>query len=147
MSITPKLHTLLSYAIDQLVQTQGFTDMKEDAIERWHQRRFRKECQLIRLRNEDMIKRVQAKNENALMMAPVVNIQVQVKSETIRNLKRTESLAAERNAMKKARREEQRSDAFTSIDSQDMEQKLLKPRAIVLKGLKRQIQEEEGKNE
>jgi len=94
-----------------------------------------------------MIKRVQAKNENALMMAPVVNIQEQVKSETIRNLKRTESLAAERNAMKKARREEQRSDAFTSIDSQDMEQKLLKPRAIVLKGLKRQIQEEEGKNE
>jgi len=94
-----------------------------------------------------MIKRVQAKNENTRMMAPVVNIQEQVKSETIRNLKRTESLAAERNAMKKARREEQRSDAFTSIDSQDMEQKLLKPRAIVLKGLKRQIQEEEGKNE
>jgi hypothetical protein len=137
MSATPKWHIMLDHGPGQLKQTEGFSDMLEDWIERGHQQRARDESRLSRLRNQEMMKKSQAKFENARSMASVQSIQLKVAESRKRNLQRETSLVVERNEIKKAKRNELRLDAAESATTQDMEAKILKPKAFMKLELKK----------
>ena len=115
--------------------------MTEDAIERSHQKRAADEHRLSRLRDEDVVKKSQAKFQNARMLAPVKAIQKGVIDASKRVLKRENALVDVRNETKKAKRMDNRREAKLSIAEQDMTLKVMKPREIVKLGLKQRPQE------
>ena len=79
-------HIMLDHGPGQLKQTEGFSDMLEDWIEHGHQQRARDESRLSRLRNQEMMKKSQAKFENVRSMASVQSIQLKVAESRKRNL-------------------------------------------------------------
>ena len=101
MSVTPKCHVALEHGVEQLWETKGFADMKEDRLERGHQDRASHEPRLVRLQNKSHKMESQAKMQDIQLIKEVRDIQQHVTQNSKRRLKRKVSLNQEHNAFKK----------------------------------------------
>ena len=63
LSFTQKFHVLFEHLPDVLLELDGFYDMGEDAIERWHQMRLKHYARVRNLRNLERQKDIQAKHQ------------------------------------------------------------------------------------
>jgi hypothetical protein len=127
-SSTPKFHMMLDHVPQILRLTGGFVDMGEDAIERFHQTRVRDESRLIRLRNESIIKRSQAKFQNTRMMQEVLTIKEEVNSKAKRKFTKSKSVKEERDEAKKLKRTTNRENALSDTKEQNNSEVLVDPR-------------------
>jgi len=84
LSYTPKFHVLYEHSADLLLEMNGFYDMGEDAIERWHQIRLRHETRIRCLRSLNKQKENQAKYEYATTNPTINKIIEEVKNKSKR---------------------------------------------------------------
>ena len=84
-----------------LLEMNGFFDVGEDSIGRWHQIRMRHCARIRSLRSAQTQKNCQAKHEHACNNVSLKNIITNVNNATKRNLKRNEKLSTQRELIKK----------------------------------------------
>jgi hypothetical protein len=147
LSLTPKWHTLLDHGWKILATVGGFADMLEDRIEHHHQRRFRDDARLIRVRNQDQVKKSQAKFQNARVIAGVMKIQEQVKENAKRKQNKLVTLGDERATEKKVKRTEKREVTVDWAKQLDDNKVLLEPQAAVVQEYKMKVEEKQKASE
>ena len=137
MSKTPKYHMALDHLPEILEEIGGFVKLLEDELERGHQK-LAKICQrLVRMRNDKLEKKSQARFENVGMMSPVKKVQENVSQNCKRKFKKETSIKEERDAKKKEERTVKREIAAASVNDQNKRIKLLKPKEVVKEALKK----------
>lgn len=101
LSYTPKFHMLYEHVPKFLLELNGFYDMGEDAIERWHQIRMRHHARIRSLRSQALQKRNQSKCEFATTDNSICEIMQEVKTSSKRNRTQNTATLKERNESRK----------------------------------------------
>ena len=96
LSHTPKFHVLHEHTPSIIIEMNGFFDMGEDAIERWHQIRMRHHARIRSLRSAQVQKNCQEKYEHTCNGLSLKNIITNVNNTTKRNLKKDGKLSMQR---------------------------------------------------
>lgn len=89
LSFMPKFHVLYVHMPDLLLLMNGFKDMGEDAIERWHQICMRHHSRIRLLQSEHKQKNNQAKHEHIINSYAAKEIITSINNKTKRNMKNT----------------------------------------------------------
>ena len=121
LSYTPKFHVLFEHVPGTLRAMNGFFDMGEDAIERWHQIRTRHDARMRSLRSKERQKLNIAKHEHVTNNANVNNVMSDVNEKTEKNFKsRTTNAIKTRNSeRKKSARDERRAAVKVEVENED----------------------------
>ena len=101
LSFTPKFHMLYEHAPKFLLELNGFYEMGEDAIERWHQIRMRHHARIRSLRSQALQKRNQSKHKFATTDDSICAIAQEVKTSSKRNRALNTATLKERNESRK----------------------------------------------
>jgi hypothetical protein len=117
LSFTPKVHSLLTHALEQMKRFDGFGDTLEDDIEHMHQISASLEAQVGQMKNKEQQALIHSKMEAVQSNEEVHQNVERIKVESKRNFKkRNFEICAETRAKKlKEERDERRAQAAISI--------------------------------
>ena len=101
LSFTPKFHMLYEHVPKFLLELNGFYDMGEDAIERWHQIRMRHHARIRSLRSQALQKCNQSKYEFTATDNSICEIIQEVKTSSKRNRVQNTATLKESNESRK----------------------------------------------
>ena len=104
LSFTPKFHLLYEHTPHFLQTMNGFFDMGEDAIERWHQIRMRHHARIRSLRSENLQKQNQSKYEFTTTNSDIQKLIEDVNNKRKRNIERRISLKSQNDNIKREAR-------------------------------------------
>ena len=120
LSYTPKFHVLHEHAADFLLTLNGFYDMGEDAIERWHQIRLKHHARIRSLRNMQKQKNDQAKCQEMQNNSDLKEITCKVNNNSKRKFKDNHiSKKLTTTNRKKAARTATRNRIKTEVEQED----------------------------
>lgn len=122
LSFTPKFHMLYEHVPDLLLFMNGFEDLDEDVIERWHQIHIRHHSRITSLQSEHKQKNNQEKCEHVTNSYSVKEIITSVNNKTRRIMKNTKgiSLKTRNDTEKKAQRECRRNIVKEEVEKEDL---------------------------
>jgi hypothetical protein len=119
LSMTPKFHLLMNHILDQLVDLNGFADMTEDRIERYHQLRERLRDRTRRIVNVEKSANTLAKLQHIMLDPKVLKEQSELVKATERKRKAGGTLKDEQHAIKKSARDEDRRIAREEVVNEE----------------------------
>ena len=118
LSYAPKFHVLFEHVPGMLHAINGFFDMGEDSIERWHQTRARHDARMRSLRSKEKQKLNIAKYEHVTNNSKINTIMSDVNEKTKTKFKsRTTNAIKTRNSeRKKSARDEHRDAVKVEVE-------------------------------
>jgi hypothetical protein len=118
LSFTPKVHSLLSHALEQMKRLGGIGDTLEDDIEHMHQISARLEARVSRMKNKEQQAFIHSKMESIQSHKEVTKKVEEVKMESKRNFtkRNLEFCAQTRTKKLKEERDERRAQAAIAIE-------------------------------
>ena len=119
LSYTPKFHLLYEHVPGILFELNGFFDMGEDCIERWHQIRMRHYARIRCLRSENLQKINQAKYEFTTTNDEINNIIKKVNEGTKRKRNNADTLARQNHSTKRKVRQTKRDEVKVEVLNED----------------------------
>jgi hypothetical protein len=119
LPLTLKWHLLLNHSLTQLVALNGFADMSEDRIERYHQLRERLRDRTRRITDKIKVANTQAKLQQIIIDPRVIQQQQAIYDATTRKRKAAGTLKQENDSEKKIKRMEDREPAADEVKNEE----------------------------
>jgi len=116
LSFTPKIHGVLSHAVEQVERLNGIGDLLEDDLEHLHQMSKKIGDRTNRIKNKDQQARSHSQMEAKLNNSDIISRMQQSQAESKRVFKRRRIDATERAAAAKQERDENRMETLTSVE-------------------------------
>lgn len=137
MTITHKLHLLLTHLVPQLRSENGIADMTESRIERYHQEKERDRVRVVRCNQQQQQKHSMAKMQQIRNLENITALQQEVHDKSKRKMRvHTIVRRAEARSVKMRVKDEFRESVKLNSASESSSSVILKPREKMKRDVK-----------